>query len=112
MELQFQTQAGTFYCNSPIVSEAKALLEASLIAVAKTNPTRILSDCQELINAINGPKHRWPWECFGFIGSILDLVKDKNIGFFFVPRAQNVKADWIARSARNGLLYGDWASSL
>ncbi|CAN1219845.1 hypothetical protein LINPERPRIM_LOCUS1721 [Linum perenne] len=84
-----------------------------MLARTLPNPIRILSDCQELILAINGPKHRWPWECFGFLGRIKDNIKDKNnIGFFFIPRSQNVKAGWIARSARNGLLHGDWVSSL
>ncbi|CAN1318610.1 hypothetical protein LINPERPRIM_LOCUS30874, partial [Linum perenne] len=100
-------------CNSPIVSEPKALLEATLLAITKTGPIRILSDCQELILAIKGPKHRWPWECFRYIGRVVDLTKDKNnICFSFILRTQNVKVDWVARSARNNLLHGDWVSTL
>ncbi|CAN1807224.1 hypothetical protein LINPERHAP1_LOCUS24963 [Linum perenne] len=102
--------AGTFYYNTPIVSEARAILEATKIA---RQEIVIFSDCQELISAINGPKHRWPWECLGYIGRILDLSANlNNITYLFTPRKMNVKADWVARNARLGLLNGDWVSSL
>ncbi|CAN1140139.1 Putative ribonuclease H protein At1g65750 [Linum perenne] len=63
-------KAGTFFCDSPRVSEAKALLEATKMAksINSNGLFIIFSDCQELVSAINGPKHRWPWECYGFLG--------------------------------------------
>ncbi|CAN1280268.1 hypothetical protein LINPERPRIM_LOCUS17372 [Linum perenne] len=108
-------KAGIFYCNSPIVSEAKAILVATEFACARSNNDSvvILSDCQELISALNGPKHRWPWECFGYLGRVSALASLRpNLFFQFIPRKDNVKADWVARNARLGLLHGDWVGTL
>ncbi|CAN1763830.1 hypothetical protein LINPERHAP1_LOCUS9003 [Linum perenne] len=67
-------KAGTFYCNSPIVLEAKALLEATLLAAAHKVTSTIYSDCLKMVTTINRPKHRWLWECFDYLGRISELL--------------------------------------
>ncbi|CAN1325394.1 hypothetical protein LINPERPRIM_LOCUS33482, partial [Linum perenne] len=100
-------------CNSPIVSEAKALYEATKLAILAPIRASIRSDCKELVTAINGPKHRWPWQCFGYLGGITNLLHDRqDISISFTPRAHNLDADRISKMARLGTLRRDWVFSM
>ncbi|CAN0907190.1 Transposon TX1 uncharacterized 149 kDa protein [Linum grandiflorum] len=105
-------KAGTFYCSTPIVAEAYALKEAAVAGSLYARPCRILSDCLLLIKAINGPKHRWPWQCMAVLECI-DLIKrgPNPPSFHFIPRAANSKADYIAKAARAGSLLPGWMCS-
>ncbi|CAN1817234.1 hypothetical protein LINPERHAP1_LOCUS27993, partial [Linum perenne] len=100
-------------CSSPIVAEARAILEAVSWASTTHSRCSILSDCLTLVSSLSGPKHRWPWECYETLGSIsclLDLYP--LISISFTPRSLNVKADWVAKSTRLGTLPLDWISLL
>ncbi|CAN1776278.1 hypothetical protein LINPERHAP1_LOCUS13604 [Linum perenne] len=98
-------RAGRFICSSAIVSEAKALLAGVTFASNSANPCTVYSDCLNLVNSLNGPKNRWPWECYGLLGRISKLVNGSpNILVDFVPRKSNLLADWVARRARDNLL--------
>ncbi|CAN1764538.1 hypothetical protein LINPERHAP1_LOCUS9300, partial [Linum perenne] len=102
-------KAGTFYCSSPVVSEARALYEAAILASQTYDPSTIYSDCFELVNAINGPHNRWPWQCYGYLGGTYAILRsrpDTKVKFF--SRRLNTKADWVARSSQRGCLPKNW----
>ncbi|CAN1227539.1 Putative ribonuclease H protein At1g65750 [Linum grandiflorum] len=106
-------RAGTFHCSSAIVAEAYAIKEATIVANQTPGPCRIFSDCKLLIDAISGPKHRWPWRCYALLGSIKELCSNApHISFHFTPRVCNSRADSIAKSARLGTLLPGWVTSL
>ncbi|CAN1122548.1 Putative ribonuclease H protein At1g65750 [Linum perenne] len=106
-------RAGTFYCSSPIVSEARAIYEAAILASQSIEPSNILSDCLELVKAISGPRHRWPWRCYGYLGGINTILQSRpNIKVNFISRRLNTKADWVARSAQRGSLPVNWTLDL
>ncbi|CAN1823339.1 hypothetical protein LINPERHAP1_LOCUS30341, partial [Linum perenne] len=87
-------RAGLFMCSSPIVSEAKALLEAVTFASNSQCSCTIFSDCFTLMNNIKAQKHKWPWECYGLIGRITDILgSSPNISIRFIPRKENIFAD-------------------
>ncbi|CAN0892760.1 hypothetical protein LINGRAHAP2_LOCUS17753, partial [Linum grandiflorum] len=105
-------KVGTFYCSTPIVAEARALNEASIAGNASGKPCRIFSDCLQMIVAINGPKHRWPWQCHAVLECIDLLKRGHNpLSFHFIPRAANSKEDYVAKAARAGSLLSGWISS-
>ncbi|CAN1231391.1 hypothetical protein LINPERPRIM_LOCUS3430, partial [Linum perenne] len=102
-------KAGSFYCSSSIVSEARALFHATQAASAYQHGVTIHSDCLNVISAINGPKHRWSWECLGYLGKIESIRQDHpDIRFIHISRNSNTRADEIARKARLGLLIPNW----
>ncbi|CAN1268803.1 hypothetical protein LINPERPRIM_LOCUS13330 [Linum perenne] len=106
-------RAGTLYCSSPIVSEAAALHEAAKLTKDYPGTIKILSDCLQIVNAINGSRHRWPWKCYGHLGGVDAILKDRpDIEICYIPRRFNSKADWIARSAQSRNLPRDWIQSL
>ncbi|CAN1802075.1 hypothetical protein LINPERHAP1_LOCUS23224 [Linum perenne] len=56
----YDGRSGLLSCSSPIVAEARAILEA--VSWASTNHSRcvILTDCLTLVSSLSDPKHRWP----------------------------------------------------
>ncbi|CAN1815382.1 hypothetical protein LINPERHAP1_LOCUS27430, partial [Linum perenne] len=102
-------RAGTLVCSSPIVSEARALLEA--VSLARLSPVRctVFSDCLTLVNCVSSPSCRWPWECYGLLASIMSVIRTSpTIQVRFTPRRNNMLADWVARSARDSCLPENW----
>ncbi|CAN1266793.1 hypothetical protein LINPERPRIM_LOCUS12662 [Linum perenne] len=106
-------RAGTLYCSSPIVAEAAAIHEAAKMAKDYPGNVKILSDCLQLVIAINGNRQRWPWQCYSHLGGIAAILQDRSdIEIKFTPRRSNSKADWVARSAQSGNLPRAWISYL
>ncbi|CAN1787688.1 hypothetical protein LINPERHAP1_LOCUS17750 [Linum perenne] len=99
----------TLYCSSPIVSDVVALHEAAKLAKDSLGPVTILSDCLELINAINGTRHRWSWQCYGPLGGVPAILQDRSdFKIKSISRRFNSRADWIARTAQSGNLPKNW----
>ncbi|CAN1811616.1 hypothetical protein LINPERHAP1_LOCUS26280 [Linum perenne] len=106
-------KSGLFNSSSPIAAEARALYEAVSIASSFTTSISVFSDCQSLVLSLTSPKHQWPWECFGLLGSIVNILQSfPQISVSFTPRSLNRKADWVAKSTRLGSLPSDWVSLL
>ncbi|CAN1844822.1 hypothetical protein LINPERHAP1_LOCUS37605 [Linum perenne] len=102
-------RAGTFHCSYALVAEAKAIYEAAHLAESSDQVTTIFSDCLNLVNAIRGPKSRWPWECFGLLGEITIILQSRpNIQLSFISRRLNARADLVARNVRSGSLLPNW----
>ncbi|CAN1150401.1 LINE-1 retrotransposable element ORF2 protein [Linum perenne] len=101
--------AGRILCSSAMVAEAKGLLEAIRMAEKSTARTMIHSDCQILVQALQGRKEEWPWQCFAWLLQMRGiLLAHDRISLTFVPRGQNKKADWIAGMARRNILPHNW----
>ncbi|CAN1178694.1 hypothetical protein LINPERHAP2_LOCUS33809 [Linum perenne] len=63
--------------------------------------------------ASKGPKHRWPWECYGLIGRIVELLKtDPSTSIRFITRKDNKATDTIARAARKNRFPSNWLAYL
>ncbi|CAN1758763.1 hypothetical protein LINPERHAP1_LOCUS6914 [Linum perenne] len=106
-------RAGRFICSSPIVVEARALLEAVSFAASSHLSCTIFSDCLNLVSSIKANKRRWPWECYGLLGSISSLLlSSPTTTVRFVPRRDNLYADWVARAARTSSLPPDWVNKI
>ncbi|CAN1143250.1 hypothetical protein LINPERHAP2_LOCUS13510 [Linum perenne] len=102
-------RSGLFHCYSPTAAEAQAVLEAVRYASASPLNCSIFTDCKEIVSLLNGPQHRWPWECYGSLGNTLTLLRQApNISLHFTPRALNAQADWVAKSCRSGTLPAEW----
>ncbi|CAN1811453.1 hypothetical protein LINPERHAP1_LOCUS26224 [Linum perenne] len=92
-----------------MVAEARALLEAVSFASSSQSRCTIYSDCLLLVASIKAHKSKWPWDCFGLMGSITDILSsDPSISVRFTPRKENRYADWVARNARQNRLPRDW----
>ncbi|CAN0912356.1 hypothetical protein LINGRAPRIM_LOCUS716 [Linum grandiflorum] len=104
---------GSLFCFASLVAEARALLEATLLPKRFGIHCRFLSNCKFLVDAINGLKHRWLWQCFDHLGSIQSArLSSSGMSFHFISLARNSKADWVARSARSGSLLPGWVISM
>ncbi|CAN1781932.1 hypothetical protein LINPERHAP1_LOCUS15612 [Linum perenne] len=96
-----------------MVSEARALLEAVSYASRSQSRCTVYSDCLRLVASITAQKSKWPWDCYGLLGSITDiLTASHHISIRFTPRKENRYADWVARSARQNRLPTDWLQRL
>ncbi|CAN1785127.1 hypothetical protein LINPERHAP1_LOCUS16774 [Linum perenne] len=99
--------SGTLFCSSPIVVEARAILEAIILASPLEAPTTIFSDFKNIIDIVNCPSHPWSWECYAIVGAILHMLQGKLwIRVSFILRSLNKVADWVAVSARQGSMIG------
>ncbi|CAN1818491.1 hypothetical protein LINPERHAP1_LOCUS28393 [Linum perenne] len=95
-------RAGRFICSTPIVAEARALLEAVSLASSYRGPCMVFSDCLILVNCLKTSPNRWPWECFRLLDCVSKILTDfPMISVRFCNRRFNRTADWIARSARD-----------
>ncbi|CAN1820623.1 hypothetical protein LINPERHAP1_LOCUS29184 [Linum perenne] len=102
-------RSGRFLSASPIATEARALLEATMFAASSPLNCVILSDCLTLINCIRGPESRWPWDCYGTLGSIISISRScPRSSFKFIRMNLNSQADWVAKQARQGTLPPKW----
>ncbi|CAN1156735.1 hypothetical protein LINPERHAP1_LOCUS9083 [Linum perenne] len=87
-------RAGNFVCSSPIVAEAKALLEAVSYAARSPHQCMVFSDCVILINCFHSYIFRWPWDCYGLIARIRKALETSpSITVHFTPRKLNGTAD-------------------
>ncbi|CAN1797742.1 hypothetical protein LINPERHAP1_LOCUS21403 [Linum perenne] len=106
-------RAGNFVCSSPIVSEAKALLEAVSYAARSPLQCMVFSDCLTLVNCLNSHSFRWPWDCYGLIARIRKVLETSPSTIVqFTLRKLNWTAEWVARSARDLSLPPDWLCNL
>ncbi|CAN1181362.1 hypothetical protein LINPERHAP2_LOCUS35339, partial [Linum perenne] len=106
-------RSGTFFCSSPIVAEAKAILEAVILASERHVSTMVLSDCLTLVNVLNDSLTQRPWECAALLSQIFQKLSDCPwIMISFTPRKSNCKSDWVAKSARRNALPDDWIETL
>ncbi|CAL1398685.1 unnamed protein product [Linum trigynum] len=106
-------RAETLLCSTPIEAEAKALLEGLKLAQEYGSECTVQSDCQMLVNALNHNQSRWPWRCAAWINSMVTILRaNPNINVKEVPRALNVRADWVARSKARSTLPDDWINIL
>ncbi|CAL1410643.1 unnamed protein product [Linum trigynum] len=97
--------AGTFFCSSAIVAEAKALLIAVRMAASLHGPASIFSDCKVLVDIIQDPQKVGPWQVRAWIQRIRFLLQTHiGLSLFFTPRSTNKSADWVAKEAANGSL--------
>ncbi|CAN1181562.1 hypothetical protein LINPERHAP2_LOCUS35466 [Linum perenne] len=102
-------RSGLFPSASPIASEARAILEATLFAASSPLHCVIHSDCLNVLNHIRGPKSRWPWECYGTLGAISRVLRTcPHVTFKFIRRNLNCLADWVANQTRQGTLPPNW----
>ncbi|CAN0900464.1 hypothetical protein LINGRAHAP2_LOCUS20854 [Linum grandiflorum] len=94
------------------MSEARTILEASKYTRNNNQTALILSDCQELIAAINKRSLPEPWQCYSPIASIrANLLAAPNVALNFTPRLGNMKADWDTKTAKSGSLTPGWVLS-
>ncbi|CAN1171812.1 hypothetical protein LINPERHAP2_LOCUS29794 [Linum perenne] len=92
-----------------MISEARALLEAVSFASSSQSSCTVYSDCLLLVASIKTQKSKWSWDCYGLMGSITDILSSAPfISVRFIPRKENIYADWVARSARQNRLPRDW----
>ncbi|CAN1826215.1 hypothetical protein LINPERHAP1_LOCUS31449, partial [Linum perenne] len=106
-------RAGRFVCSSPIVAEATTLLEAVTYASNAHSRCSIFTDCLTIVKSLKTHKHRWPWECYGLLGSITNIIDTSpSISINFIQRNRNKFADWVARSARMNSLPQDWLQEI
>ncbi|CAN1137646.1 hypothetical protein LINPERHAP2_LOCUS10198 [Linum perenne] len=92
-----------------MVSEARALLEAVSFASRVQSPCTVFSDCLLLVASLKAQISKWPWDCYGLLGAITDILSTSpSISVRFTPRKENKFADWVARSARQNRLPPDW----
>ncbi|CAN1817880.1 LINE-1 retrotransposable element ORF2 protein [Linum perenne] len=104
-------KAGTLFCSSSMVAEAKALMVAVQCAMSYEGPTIIKSDCLNLVSALRDFRIAWPWECAAWMHSMRrDLEENPRISISFIPRRLNGAADWVANSVRRGILSEDWTT--
>ncbi|CAN1770975.1 hypothetical protein LINPERHAP1_LOCUS11748, partial [Linum perenne] len=106
-------RAGNFVCSSPIVSEAKALLEAVSYAARSPQPCMVFSDYLILVAGLNSHHDRWPWDCYGIIARIRKALETSpSTTVQFTPRCLNGTTYWVARSSRDLSLPPDWLCNL
>ncbi|CAL1404182.1 unnamed protein product [Linum trigynum] len=106
-------RAENLLCSTPIEAETKALLEGVKLAQEYGTECTIQSDCQVLVKALKLNQSRWPWRCTSWIGSIVSILRTNPlIQVKDVPRALNVRADWVARSKARASFPDDWINIL
>ncbi|CAN1748065.1 hypothetical protein LINPERHAP1_LOCUS3293 [Linum perenne] len=106
-------RAGRFTCSSPMVSEARALLEAVSFASLSQSRCTVYSDCLRLVASITAQKSKWSWDCYGLLGRITNILATSHpISVRFTPRKENRYADWVTRSARQNRLPTNWLQRL
>ncbi|CAN1178375.1 hypothetical protein LINPERHAP2_LOCUS33633 [Linum perenne] len=105
--------AGTLVCSSPIVAEAKGLLEGIRIAASSGGETVVKTDCLDLVNALRKNPTCWPWQCAAWLHRMSDiLTENPQIRISFTPRAANFLADKVAKAAAFDMGQEDWIAQL
>ncbi|CAL1404087.1 unnamed protein product [Linum trigynum] len=106
-------RAENILCSTPMEAEAKALLEGIKLAQEYGSVCTVQSDCQMLVKALNHNQSRWPWRCAAWIRTMVNILRNNPaISVEEVPRALNVRADWVARSKAKSNLPDDWINIL
>ncbi|CAL1376403.1 unnamed protein product [Linum trigynum] len=105
--------AETLLCSTPIEAEARALLKGLKLAQEYGSECIVQSDCQVLVKDLGKGKSRWPWRCAAWMGSMINILgSNPTIKVKEVPRAMNVRADWVAQSKARSNLPVDWINIL
>ncbi|CAN1134540.1 hypothetical protein LINPERHAP2_LOCUS8324 [Linum perenne] len=105
--------AGSFFCRTPGVAEAYAILTAAQLARREDEPITIKSDCLEVIKAISSPRRDWPWEYAPIIADITHFIQQATgISIVKGSRAEVSRAHDIANRARLGTLLPNWMCNL
>ncbi|CAN1188801.1 hypothetical protein LINPERHAP2_LOCUS39547 [Linum perenne] len=101
--------AGTLSCSSPLVAEARALLEATRRAATIPGTSCIKTDCLTLVNALRKGPTIWPWECAAWLHIMDELLRTHpRIRISYIPRALNGMVDRVAKAAAMGTLPRNW----
>ncbi|CAN1268433.1 hypothetical protein LINPERPRIM_LOCUS13168 [Linum perenne] len=101
-------KAGTLVCASPIVAEAKTLLEVIKKPADLGGAWCIKTDCLNLVDALRKSPSFWPWKCSAWLQIMSETLKvNTQIRVSFIPRALNSIADKIAKAATDGSLPED-----
>ncbi|CAN1835101.1 hypothetical protein LINPERHAP1_LOCUS34287 [Linum perenne] len=69
-------RVGRLTSSSPIIVEARSLLEDVSLTSSYPKPCMVFSDCLNLVNFLKGPQSHWPWECFGLLACITNSLRD------------------------------------
>ncbi|CAL1399572.1 unnamed protein product [Linum trigynum] len=105
--------AEPLHCFSPIEAEAKALWKGTLLATILHGPCLVRSDCLTLISAVQGHQKPWPGRAAAWIGCIKKALDDHPwIKLSHIKRADNAKANWVARSRAKNVLPIHWVQVL
>ncbi|CAN0839089.1 hypothetical protein LINGRAHAP2_LOCUS2482 [Linum grandiflorum] len=103
--------AGRFFCRTPIVAEAQAVLAGCVLASREEGRADVWSDCREVVVACNSAMEESPWECSAIIASIQGILRTAPlIQVRHCKRQFVAAADAVARKARDGSLRVDWLS--
>ncbi|CAN1325525.1 LINE-1 reverse transcriptase homolog [Linum perenne] len=104
--------AGHFFCRTPGVAEAYAILAAARMASRENEHVIIKSDCLEVINAL-ATRSEWPWEYAAIIDDIRTILQSTTmISVTHCKRSEIGVAHNIANRARMGLLLPNWLAEL
>ncbi|CAN1829772.1 LINE-1 retrotransposable element ORF2 protein [Linum perenne] len=105
--------AGSFFCRTPGVAEAYAILAAVRMASREGEHIIVKSDCLEVINTLNTQRPEWPWEYEAIVADIKDLLhRFPMISVRHCRRAEVRIAHNIANQARMGILLPNWLTDL
>ncbi|CAN1173059.1 hypothetical protein LINPERHAP2_LOCUS30440 [Linum perenne] len=104
---------GFFFCRTPGVAEAYAILAAVRMASRESEPITIKSDCLEVINTLETQRSEWPWEYEAIIADIKTLLQNSPmVSILHCRRAEISIAHNLANQARMGLLSPGWFNDL
>ncbi|CAN1226955.1 hypothetical protein LINGRAPRIM_LOCUS1126 [Linum grandiflorum] len=101
--------SGTLVCASPVVVEAKALLEAIKNAPDSGIPTSVRTDCLSLVDGLRKRPDQRPWQCSAWMHLMDDILRSNPlVKVSFTPRRLNVLADRAAKAAATGTPRLNW----
>ncbi|CAN1189079.1 hypothetical protein LINPERHAP2_LOCUS39703 [Linum perenne] len=106
-------RAGAFFCRTPCVAEAYAVLTAARMASDLGGQVVIKSDCLEVVNAVRGPPEERPWEIGAIIADI-DSILQTNPGVHLTHCQRNevAMAHNTANKARLEILLPNWLANM
>ncbi|CAN1187161.1 hypothetical protein LINPERHAP2_LOCUS38573 [Linum perenne] len=106
-------RAGFFFCRTPSVAEAFAVLNAAQMAQNLNTRVLIKSDCHEVTEAISKPLEECPWEITAIIADIVQITQSyPHITIKHCRRTEVSQAHKIANLVRVGLLLPNWLANM
>ncbi|CAN1168566.1 hypothetical protein LINPERHAP2_LOCUS27882, partial [Linum perenne] len=106
-------RAGSFFCRTPSVAEAFAVLNAVNMAQNMNTQVLIKSDCREVTEALSRPLDECPWEIVAIVADIVQITKGcPHIRIKHCRRSEVSQAHKIANLVRVGLLLPNWLANM
>ncbi|CAN1169345.1 hypothetical protein LINPERHAP2_LOCUS28375 [Linum perenne] len=106
-------RAGSFFCRTPSVAEAFAVLNTVKLAQNLNMQVLIKSDCREVIDALSKPLEECPWEITAIIADIVEITQGwPQIKIKHCRRTEVSQAHRIANLVRVGLLLPNWLANM